>query len=162
MYSLLSPLSQAAISKADFTARYQNLVTGASLTSVDANVLAVLKNGDTAQVQFEVDLHTGVLGTITRKIEMPLVFVDGRWALAWTEGLILPELANGGALHLDHTVPARANIYDRNGLGLAVQGEAVAVGVQPGQIQDEPAVLAASDPLHSPEPSSVKIRQRPP
>jgi hypothetical protein len=32
MYSLLSPLSQAATSKADFTARYQELVTGASLT----------------------------------------------------------------------------------------------------------------------------------
>ncbi len=156
MYSLLSPLSQAATSKADFTARYQALVTGASLTSVDANVLAVLKNGDTAQVQYEVDLHTAVVGTITRKIEMPLVYVEGRWAISWTDGLILPELAGGGGLHLDHSVPARANIYDRNGLGLAVQGEAVAVGVQPGQIQDEPAVLAALSDLLGLSPEAIK------
>src|SRR5579859_2796642 len=147
MYSLLSPLSQDATSLADFKARYQALVSGASLKSVDASVLAVLKNGDSAQVQFEVDLHTAVVGTITRKIEMPLVYVDGRWAIEWTDGLILPELAGGGTLNLQHSVPARANIYDRNGLGLAVQGEAVAIGVQPGQITDEPAMLAALSSL---------------
>jgi len=156
MYSLLSPLSQDATSLVDFTARYQALVTGASLKSVDASVLAVLKNGDAAQVQYEVNLHTAVVGTITRKIEMPLVYVDGRWAIAWTDGLILPELAGGGSLNLQHSVPARANIYDRNGLGLAVQGEAVAVGVQPGQITDEPAVLAALSSLLDLAPEAIQ------
>jgi penicillin-binding protein 2 len=147
MYSLLSPLSQDATSLVDFKARYQSLVTGASLKSVAASVLAVLKNGASAQVQYEVDLHTALVGTITRKIQMPLVYVDGRWAISWSDGLILPELAGGGTLNMQHTVPARANIYDRNGLGLAVQGDAVAVGVQPGQITDEPAVLAALSEL---------------
>jgi penicillin-binding protein 2 len=158
MYSLLSPLSQAATSLVDFTARYQSLVSGASLKSVDASVLAVLKNGATAQVQYEVDLHTAVVGTITRKIEMPLVYVDGRWAIAWTDGLILPELAGGGTLNLQHNVPARANIYDRNGLGLAVQGEAVAVGVQPGQITDEPAMLAALSSLLELSPAAIQAK----
>ncbi len=156
MYSLLSPLSQAATSLADFTARYQALVSGANLKSVDARVLAVLKNGATAQVQYEVDLHTAVLGAITRKIQMPLVYTDGRWAISWTDGLILPELAGGATLSVQHTIPARANIYDRNGLGLAVQGEAVAVGVQPGQITNEPAVLAALSQLLGLTPQAIQ------
>src|SRR6266849_2307398 len=61
MYSLLSPLSQDATSLVDFKARYRSLVTGASLKSVAASVLAVLKNGASAQVQYEVDLHTALV-----------------------------------------------------------------------------------------------------
>ena len=147
MYSLLSPLSQDATSLVDFKARYQALAKTASLKTVDASVLSVLKNGASAQVLYEVDLHTAVVGTITRKIEMPLIYTGDRWAISWTDGLILPELAGGATLNLQYSVPARANIYDRNGLGLAVQGEAVAIGVQPGQITDEPAVLAALSSL---------------
>ena len=142
MYSLLSPLSQAATSLADFQTRYQSVAQTAGIKSVEASVLSVLKSGETAQVYYEVDLHTAVVGTIARKIQMPLVFSSGRWAISWTDGLILPELAGGATLSLEYSVPARANIYDRNGLGLAVQGEAVAIGVQPGQITDEPAMLA--------------------
>jgi penicillin-binding protein 2 len=156
MYSLLSPLSQDAISLVDFEARYQSLAKGAGLKAVEASVLSVLKNGATAQVSYEVDLHTAVVGTITRKIKMPLIYSAGRWAVSWTDGLILPELAGGATLNMQFTVPARANIYDRNGLGLAVQGEAVAVGVQPGQITDEPAVLAALSSLLGLQPDAIK------
>lgn len=143
MYSLLSPLSQAAISPADFTARYTEAARTTSQTELEAQILSAFKNGAAATVLFEVNWHTAVVGTLTRKIEMPLVYVEGRWAVAWSDGLILPELAGGNTLVMEHTVPARANIYDRNGLGLAVQGEAVAVGVQPNLMQDEPAVLQA-------------------
>src|SRR6185295_9449580 len=44
MYSLLSPLSQDAISQSDFQARYEAVARGATLTSVEAHVLSVLKN----------------------------------------------------------------------------------------------------------------------
>src|SRR5262249_17776875 len=74
MYSLLSPLSQAATSLADFTQRYQDVARTAGVKSVQASVLSVLKNGDTAQVSYEVDLHTAVVGTISRKNSMPLVY----------------------------------------------------------------------------------------
>ncbi len=156
MYSLLSPLSQDAISLVDFQARYKSVAQSAGLKSVAATVLSVLKNGATAEVLYEVDLHTAVVGTITRKIQMPLVFTGGRWAVSWTDGLILPELTGGATLNLQYSVPARANIYDRNGLGLAVQGDAVAVGVQPGQITDEPAVLAALSSLLGLTPAAIQ------
>ena len=158
MYSLLSPLSQDAISRDDFEARYREVVRTANVISVTAQVLATLKTGATASVSFEVSLKTAVVGTITRKIEMPLVYTDNRWAIAWTDGLILPELAGGSTLHLDYAVPARANIYDRNGLGLAVQGEAVAIGVQKNQITDEAALLAALSELLRLKPETIAAK----
>ncbi|MCC7358257.1 MAG: hypothetical protein IT317_02200 [Anaerolineales bacterium] len=158
MYSLLSPLSQDAVSRDDFEARYREVVRTANVISVTAQVLASLKTGDTASVSFEVNLKTAVVGTVTRKAEMPLVYTGGRWAIAWTDGLILPELAGGNTLHLDYAVPARANIYDRNGLGLAVQGEAVAVGVQKNQITDEAALLAALSELLRLKPEAIQAK----
>jgi len=143
MYSLLSPLSRDAISPEAFQARYEDVLRSGGILGVTAAVLSTLKTGNSAQVQFEVNLRTALVGTITRKIEMPLVYTEGRWAVSWTDGLILPEVLGGGTLTFEYAVPARANLYDRNGLGLAVQGEAVAIGIQPNQITDEAAMLAA-------------------
>ena len=36
-----------------------------------------------------------MVGALTRKIEMPLVYSENSWAVSWSEGLILPELAEG-------------------------------------------------------------------
>ena len=158
MYTLLSPLSQDAISLTDFEARYAATARTASLTQVEPHLLSALKNGLTAQVLYEVSLHTAVVGTITRQIEMPLVYTGERWAVSWTDALILPELADGRYLSIDYEVPARANIYDRNGLGLAVQGEAVAVGIQPNLITDEAAVLAALADLLDLRESAIQAK----
>jgi penicillin-binding protein 2 len=158
MYSLLSPLSQDAIGLGDFEARYAGIARTASLVGVETRVLSVLKSGQTAKALFEVSLHTNAVGAVTRKIEMELVFIGERWAIAWTEGLILPELVGGNTLLMEYVVPARANIYDRNGLGLAAQGEAVAIGVQPNQITNESAVLEALSELLGQRPQTIRAK----
>lgn len=147
MYSLLSPLSRDAVTPADFQARYLDLAVTAAITEIRTQALNALKSGANATVLFEVTLRSALFGEITRKITLPLVFTGGGWAVAWTDGLVLPEMAGGGTLSVQASFPARGNIYDRNGLGLAVQGEAVAIGVQPGLIQDEAALLAVVAPL---------------
>ena len=63
MYSLLSPLSQAAITPAEFQARYKTWPAAPRLTGIDAHVLSVLKSGLTAQALYEVTLHTAVVGS---------------------------------------------------------------------------------------------------
>ncbi len=158
MYSLLSPLSQDAISPTDFQARYESVMRTAGVREVKAAVLSTLTTGTTAEVLFEITLETANVGAIVRKIQMPLIYAGGRWAVSWTDGLILPELEGGNFLNVEYAVPARANIYDRTGLGLAVQGEAVAIGVQPNQITDEPAVLEALSELLDLRPEAIKAK----
>jgi penicillin-binding protein 2 len=67
--------------------------------------------------------------------------VDDAWTVAWSDALILPELESGRNLFLDVVAPTRANIYDRNGLALAANSEAVALWIVPNQIGDEDAEL---------------------
>src|SRR3990172_12810365 len=53
-------------------------------------------------------------------------------------------------------MPGRANIYDRNARALVAQTEAVAVGVIPGQITDEAALLDALAPLLDLRPDEIQ------
>jgi penicillin-binding protein 2 len=149
MYSLLSPLSQAAVSFGDFQARYADVAKTSTLTSLDTKILSALKDGANAHVHFSVTLHTTAVGEIARDIDMPLVYTGGRWSVSWTDGLILPELAGGNTLLMQYSAPVRANIYDRNGLGLAltVPDKAVEIRVQPNLVKNEPAMLATLSPL---------------
>ncbi len=158
MYSLLSPLSQDAISLADFTNRYETVARIATLQTLETKVLTALKSGARAQVAYTVRFHTAQVGDIERQTEMQLIYEASRWQISWTDAMILPELKDGGTLVMNYSQPARANIYDRAGLGLAVQGQdkIIIVGVQPGRIQDETAVLAALADLLGEQPDTLK------
>ncbi len=141
MYTLLSSLSQDAISRNDFVNRYGDAAAQLTLSSVETAVLSSLQKELDAEVLFRVTLRTALVGDITREITMPLHYEGGRWTVSWDDGLILPELKGDNSLFMDFKIPARANIYDRNGLAFAAQTDAVAIGIIPGQITDEPALL---------------------
>ncbi|MGH2522978.1 MAG: penicillin-binding transpeptidase domain-containing protein, partial [Anaerolineales bacterium] len=156
MYSLLTALSQAAFSKEDFTKRYQSVAEAATVRSVEAEILSSLKTGNTAHVAYQVTLHTALVGDIVRETEMQLHFESGHWQVAWIDAMIVPELAGGNTLVMEYTIPARANLYDRNGLALAAQGDAVAIGVVPGEITDEEGLLRALSDLLDIRPEVIQ------
>ena len=114
MYAWLSPLSQDAISREEFQQHYVNVANVTGAITIETQLLSVLKSGLTAQARYRVTWHTALVGTLRRDIDMPLVYIADRWLIAWSDGLIMPELANGNALHMEYLVPARANIYDRS------------------------------------------------
>lgn len=139
MYALLSPLTQDAISLDDFRAVYEDVRATAALSGVDYEIVSSLINPRAAQVAYRVTLHSAVVGDVFSETTMDLTLVDGRWRVAWTEGTILRELAGGNHLYLDHETLTRANIYDRNGLALAAETDAVAIWIVPGLIGDAEA-----------------------
>ncbi|MBK7216638.1 MAG: hypothetical protein IPH95_06100 [Candidatus Promineofilum sp.] len=142
MYSLLAPSSQAVVDSVAFVERYAETMDTASIEGVHIQPLAQLQEGDTAEFSVRVTLASAVVGDIIRDHTMRLAYEGGRWGVVWDEGLILPELAGGNRLALELRIPSRGNIYDRDGQALAYQGTAYELGVVPGQIADEPGLLA--------------------
>ena len=142
MYSLLSRTSQSIIDKATFAQRYQEAQQAATVLEVQTRPLAILQKENQAEVAFQLTWKTALLGDIEREMNMPLVYQDGRWTVSWSDALILPELGGGNTLQLEYHIPVRANIYDSEGLGLAVEGTAVTLGIVPGNIEGEPTLLA--------------------
>ncbi len=141
MYTLLSPPSQAAIDAESFNARYQTALSTATVLTVTTRLQSALKDGDLAHVSFQLTFDTALVGTLTADTVMALSLHGEQWLVDWDESVIWPQLAGGQYFRMAYTIPARANIYDRGGLGLAATGTIVTIGVIPGQIQDEETLL---------------------
>lgn len=156
MYTLLSPQSQALVDQQAFINRYIEAQQTAVVQAVRTQPLAARQEGLTAEFSVRVTWDSPILGNIVRDHSVRLVYDQNRWGIVWDEGLILPELAGGNRLRLSLHVPSRANIYDREGSALAYQGTAITLGVVPGQIRDEPALLAAVSPLLGKPPAEIQ------
>ena len=142
MYSLLAPSSLAQVSEDEFTTTYLQVAGEATLLGVSPQILGAYQPDTQAQVLFEVLFRTSFVGDFGVQNQMSLSFEEGRWGVNWSPALILPQLSQETFVRMTTWAPARGNIYDRNGRGLAVQGELVQVGVIPGEIEDEWSLLA--------------------
>jgi penicillin-binding protein 2 len=139
MYGMLSPLTQDSVSRTAFLERYEDVGTALSLIGVDYEIVSSLVNPQSAQVRYRLTLKSAVLGDIHRETWLDLTRVENEWKVSWASESILPELSEDKKLLLAPLVPTRANIYDRNGLALATQGEVTALWLVPNQIGDEKA-----------------------
>jgi len=143
MYAHLSPTSRVTIDAEGFAQRYRNALTQATVLTVTTRLQSALQQDDHADVAFSLTLDTALVGRLITDTVMSLSMHDGYWGVDWDAGLIWPQLAGGHYFWMNYKIPVRANIYDRAGLGLATEGTIVTVGVIPGQIADENALLAA-------------------
>ncbi len=159
MYALLSPAVQAAVPPDRFAARYQAALQTATVLTATATLQAILQEGARAQAAARLSWKTALVGTLVADTVIPLVLQDGHW---WVEGapgdLIWPGLGEANYLYMDYHIPARANIYDRNGRALAAEGKIVTVGVVPSRIRDEGAVLAVLSRLTGLSPEAIRAR----
>jgi penicillin-binding protein 2 len=134
MYAMLTPLSKDAISAADFEKFYRGVAADGAVAGMDYEILSVLTNPTRAQVSYRVHLHSVLVGDIQRDTLVNLALEDGEWLVQWEEGVVLPELAGGNYFSMDVRVPSRGNIYDRDGHALVAQADAVALGLDTGQV----------------------------
>lgn len=137
MYAMLSRLSREANLEEDFTQRYKDALNAMSLQEINAEILSVLTNPNSAQVAYRITYKTALAGDLVRDMTARWVLEDEEWRLQWDEGLILPELIGGNKLAMDCKVPSRGDIYDRNGDPIVTQASAVALGIIPGQINPD-------------------------
>ncbi|MFT5196084.1 MAG: penicillin-binding protein 2, partial [Candidatus Promineifilaceae bacterium] len=156
MYSLLSPQSQALVGSDQFANSYTTATAMAGVQNIASRPIGVLQDGNRSKVEIEVIWQTSVVGNIVRNHLVELVFSDGRWGIIWHEGLVMPELIGGNQLTFQYKSPSRASIRDINGISLAFQGQAITLGVIPGQITDEAGLLATISPLLNLSPDELR------
>lgn len=158
MYGLLAPASQTTITQEGFTHTYQAVAAEATITRIQTQLRAALQEGEEAQVAYAVVMDTALLGSLNVENGMMLRYEGGRWGVVWSPQLIFPQLSPGNLVTLTPRSPPRANIYDRNGLGLAVEGKMVTVGVVPGRIEDETALLTTLSQVLGLAPEAIKAK----
>jgi len=139
MYSLLSPNSQAEYTLEEFTSTHETTAATMQLIDLTTQPRSVAETtATTAQFDFTITYNTQVLGPIEQNLNMLMVNSEGRWGIAWSPAMIFPALAGGNTLQLAVEVPARANIYDRNGLSfVSANASAVTLTIVPGNVSPE-------------------------
>jgi len=158
MYALLTPSSQAGTSEEEFAAAYSGVSRAMTLTGLTTSLQSVLQEEDEAQARFRLTVQTLLFDLLTFTNTLILQLAEGRWGVAWSPVCILPQLEEGHHLYLAPDVPARGNIYDRQGLGLVTNGGRVVVGVVPEELEREERTLSLlSQVLEEPVPS---LRER--
>jgi penicillin-binding protein 2 len=156
MYALLSTESQSAVSLEDFSKRWNNALNEMSAANFEVNILSSQISPRNAEVGYNITYQTVLAGDITRDIVMRLVNENNAWKVQWDDSLILPELAGGNQLAMEYSVPARGDIYDRDGLPIVTQSKALAFGIDTGAIDPdlrgtlttELGLLCGFDPLN--------------
>jgi penicillin-binding protein 2 len=158
MYAWTTPSTQAVVTPDQFNWRYANAMSAAGVISMTAQLRSVLQNGNEAQAIYDLLWHTALVGDLQAEITMSLAFEGNHWGVVWHEGLIWPDLFGGYLMYMDYRSPARANIYDRDGLGLAVESRLVSIGVVPGQITDETTLLNTLSAITGLPPAEIQAK----
>ncbi|HNN13857.1 MAG TPA: penicillin-binding transpeptidase domain-containing protein [Anaerolineales bacterium] len=134
MYNLLAQSSRDVLTLEDFSKRWNNSLNEMSATSIEFTILSSQLSPRTAEVGYSITYKTALAGDLQRNIVMRLANEDNNWKVEWDDALILPELAGGNLLAMEYSIPARGDIYDREGLPIATQSKALAFGIQTDQI----------------------------
>ncbi len=137
MYAMLTPISKDAITEEDFTKFYRDVAAEAALSGWDYEITQNIIHPRTAQVAYNVVLNSTLVGDLQRDTQMNLSFENGQWQVQWDEALLMPELKGGNKLRMEYQSPSRANIYDRDGSALVAQSDAVAIGLDTGQVGED-------------------------
>ena len=132
MYAMLSEASRRSISQEDFAKRHNEAYNEMSLQEMTFDVRSTMTNPGTAEVAYGLNYATALVGELKRDMIAGFTLENGQWRLNWDDGLILPELKGGNVLRMSYKIPARGDIYDRDGHAVVTQADAYALGIDPG------------------------------
>lgn len=158
MYEFVAPARRAVLDQEGFERAYRNALMTTGTISMTVMPKRLVLDGERGRVEFSVAWYTALFGTLEANNTLDLIKQNNRWWVDWQRGAIWPDLGEGLAFAVEYQTPPRANIYDRNGAGLAVPSTIVTVGVVPGKIEDEAAVLEALSYVLRQPAESIRAR----
>jgi penicillin-binding protein 2 len=128
--------------------RTQALMDEAEVYQITAKVGGQTVTGSTsATVAVHVVMETIRVGEITQDLKLPFVNEKGTWRLNWSPGLVFKSLDDPAdpqyqrLVHLFAYDAPRGSILDRDGHALAEDEAVKIIGVVPGEIKNETALL---------------------
>lgn len=156
MYDQLNDTSKRAITKDDFTKKFNDTAISLTQQSMDYTIQSVITDTTSAKVAYNLTYKTALFGDIKTTTEMTLNLENGAWKVQWDDSIILAELKGGNHLSLDAKVPARGEIYDQNNNVIAGTTDAYAIGIQPGTIKNEEGFIFQMEDLTGMTKQAIK------
>ncbi len=155
MYAMLAQVSRDSITLEDFSKRWNDALNAMSAAEIEFAINSAQIGPRDAEVGYSITYKTVLAGDIQRNILVRMKNENNEWKIIWDEAQILPELAGGNQLVMEYNIPARGDIYDKNGQPIVTQADAFAFGINTGEINldmqgaltTELGLLCGLDPL---------------
>jgi penicillin-binding protein 3 len=146
MYTQLSTNIKGQMNKEEFVELYSNIYK-----DIDVSDLKLSFNPPTEE-EGEIALKEGTI-TFTYDLAMKTsagqiefshqatliqeeIEDEKQWMVEWNPSMIFPEMEAGDLVKLVTLAPNRGEIFDRNGRGLAINGEVFEIGVAPAETEE--------------------------
>lgn len=145
MYEHISKESKQAISKSEFIERYESIYQGIEMKGLQLSYTLPeedmsYKKEDSPSFDYEGSMET-LGGKISFSHASSLVYEEGedqdKWSISWSPDMIFPSMEKGDVVKAESEAPNRGQLYDKNGKGLAVNGEVVEVGLVPQWMKED-------------------------
>ncbi|MDE3112376.1 MAG: hypothetical protein KGN00_10930 [Chloroflexota bacterium] len=155
MWALLTSASQQSVGMSGFIDRIPRIAEEMTQKSVEVKVGQALHprlpdgspDPRSATVPLSVVYHTERVGDIKAEPKLHLVLEgekqDAKWRIDWSPEALMPDLSTGRLVRMTRLPTTRGRIIARDGTELATFADGTEVGVVPGQIRDEAAMLAS-------------------
>ena len=142
MYDYLSKDAKQNITKEEFANRYQKIYEDLQITDLKIDFKKPNKDKEAdkqAQFSFTAKMSS-IAGAIqfTHKAKLQEEERDDKknWYVDWNTEYIFPKLKEGDTIGLSTVAPKRGEILDRDGNGMAVNGQVYEVGVVAGKADE--------------------------
>ncbi|MDE3101946.1 MAG: hypothetical protein KGJ98_06865 [Chloroflexota bacterium] len=168
MWALLTPASQQRVGMSGFIDRLPLIAREMTLRSLDVTVGQALSprlpdgspDPRSATVSLSITYHTERVGDVKAQTKLDLVLTgqqqDAKWLIDWSPRTLFPDLAPGRLVRMTRLPTTRGRIVARDGTELATFADGTEIGVVPGQIQDEAAMLASLSSALGMKPDAIK------
>jgi penicillin-binding protein len=151
MYDYLSNDAKKKITKDDFTSRYQKIYKDLAIKDLKIDFKKPKEDKkakeDKTAYSFSAKMNS-IAGEIkfTHKAQLTKEERDKQknWYVDWDTRFIFPQLQEGDKIAISTVAPTRGEILDRNGNGMAINGQVYEVGVIAGKVTDQTTQKIAS------------------
>ncbi|WP_160724138.1 penicillin-binding transpeptidase domain-containing protein [Bacillus sp. USDA818B3_A] len=160
MYDYLSNDAKKNITKEQFTSRYEKLYEDLQITDLKIDFKKPEKDqGDKDQTQYSFTASMNSVAGPIKFAQQARLQEEERdnkknWYVNWNTEFIFKGMKEGDTISIKTTAPKRGEILDRNGSGLAVNGQVYEVGVVAGKADDSD--IAQMAPLLKVTPEQIK------
>ena len=169
MWDLFTDGAKARVGTEGFIDRLPRIADEMTLKSLDVKVgvsTRPLVNGSPdvqhATVPLDITYHTARVGDIRRTTTLAMVFVGdkdkGVWKIDWSPEALLPNLTPGRLVRMTRLPTTRGRILARDGSELATFTEGGVVGIVPGQVRSQDAMMASLAPLLGLKTDDIKAK----
>jgi penicillin-binding protein 2 len=140
MYELISQESRSIIDRDDFVDRYEGIAEELAQTDIEVEITGAVE--EALRFNLLVTRDSARAGEFEDEILLTMVQeAQGQPRVDWSPSLIVDELADG-FIRWRPDIPQRGRILDQHGRPLAHLGQISKVGVTPGDVDDEDAMLS--------------------